>query len=79
MPDELYCKHCGGTDVISEGYVVWDAVTQKFDFDSACDEGTDYCTTCDGESNCYWREITDLKTLAKIAIHKGDNHDHTSN
>ena len=72
MPDELYCTECGSTDVISEGYVAWDAVTQKSVVFSISDGGVDYCNTCDEETSCYWREITDVKILAKIAIHNGD-------
>ena len=81
MPEEYYCERCDGTDITTSTHADcrWDVVKQDFVEFSLYDEGTDYCNTCKGESDCYWREVTDVKTLAKIAIHKGDNHDRTSN
>ena len=79
MPKEIYCKQCDGTEIVHEAGrrwdVVWDAVTQDFvkqnfvDFDT---QERKFCCTCDADVDYVWREITDVKTLAKIVIHKED-------
>ena len=77
MLKDYYCTECGSTDVVHTMDCRWDVVKQDFvDFDL---QERRFCRTCEAGVYCDWMEVTDLKTLAKIAIHKGDNHDHTSN
>ena len=70
MPKEVYCTTCGSTDIVHEVVErMWDVVTQDFvDFDV---QERKFCWTCHAEAECDWREITDVKILAKIAIHNG--------
>ena len=79
MPEQIYCTECGSTDIVYDADCKWDVVKQDFvDFDPV-GRSSQFCRICADEVFCEWREVTDVKTLAKIAIHKGDNHDHTSN
>ena len=75
MPEEVYCTRCDGNDISTSTFADcrWDTIKQDFVVYSLCDGGTDYCNTCHREADSEWREITDLKTLAKIAIHKIDD------
>ena len=68
-PEEYYCTACGGTNIIAEAYCSWDSVAQMWVFDQVIDEGYDYCTDCE-DSAGEFRPITDVKTLAQIAIKK---------
>ena len=69
-PEEYYCTNCGGTNITSEAYCYWDNVKQDFaDFEVAA-EGYDYCAGCEDRAAGEFRPITDVKTLAQIAIKK---------
>ena len=72
---EYYCTSCGGTDVSLEGYCYWDSVEQKFVHYETSDEGQDYCTDCEDHIIGDFRSITDVKTLAQIAIKKEEAND----
>ena len=67
QPQELYCKTCGGTNVTSFADCGWDVVTQSFSFFDVRSED-DYCADCEDRATGEFRPITDLKTLAQIAI-----------
>ncbi len=68
-PEEYYCIACGGTNITVEAYCYWDNVKQDFaDFETA-DAGWDNCADC-GHDGADFRPITDVKTLAQIAIKK---------
>ena len=69
MPEEFYCTECGGTNIISDAECRWDVVTQRFGSFEVSDGGIDFCLDCSDECGGEWRDITDLKPLAKIAIH----------
>ena len=67
QPQELYCTDCGSTNVKSFADCEWDVVTQSFSyFDVHSDD--DYCADCEDRATGKFRPITDLKTLAQIAI-----------
>jgi len=68
-PEEYYCTDCGGTNITVEAYCYWDNVTQTFAHFEAADEGWDNCTDC-GHDGADFRPITDVKTLAQIAINR---------
>ena len=69
MLKDFYCPDCGGTDLTAEGYCTFDAVKQEFVLDSVCDE-YEFCEDCSEHVHGEWRELADVKTLAKLAIHK---------
>jgi hypothetical protein len=73
-PEEFYCTDCGGTDITvkTEAYCHWDNVEQKFVHFKTADEGYDYCTDCADQATGAFRPITDVKTLAQIAIKKDE-------
>ena len=67
-PEEYCCTDCGGTDITVEAYCYWDNVKQDFaDFEVAA-EGWDYCADCEDRATAEFRPITNVKTLAQIAI-----------
>ena len=81
-PIEHYCVDCGDTDVELYATCKWDTINQKFfewspgaSFGSAAGVWTElegqWCNTCSNDSTVKVRHITDVKKLAKIAIHKG--------
>jgi hypothetical protein len=70
--DEFYCTDCGGTDITVEAYCSWDNVEQKFAHFETADEGYDYCADCEDQRKGAFRPITDVKTLAQIAIAKSE-------
>jgi hypothetical protein len=72
QPEEYYCTDCGGTDITVEAYCSWDNVEQKFAHFETADEGYDYCADCEDERKGAFRPITDVKTLAQIAIVKSE-------
>jgi hypothetical protein len=69
-PEEFYCTVCGGTNITVEAYCQWDNVEQKFAHFETADEGYDYCADCGDRAEGEFRRITDVKTLAQIAIKK---------
>ena len=71
-PHEYYCTGCGSTDMTSEAYCQWDNVTQGYADFQVSDEGRDWCTECEDQSTGAFRAITDVKTLAQIAIGKSE-------
>jgi hypothetical protein len=71
QPEEYYCTACGSTAVVSQAECKWDNVTQDFTGFYVADEGYDYCTEC-GHDGAEFRPITDVKTLAQIAIIKSE-------
>jgi len=70
MPKELYCPDCGGTDLTVDGYCNWDVVEQKFVLYGPSRDEYDFCEDCSVHVHSEWREVTDVKTLARLAIHK---------
>jgi hypothetical protein len=72
QPEEYYCTDCGGTDITVEAYCSWDNVEQKFAHFETADEGYDYCADCEDQRKGAFRPITDVKTLAQIAIVKSE-------
>jgi hypothetical protein len=77
-PAEFYCTVCGGTDVTVEAYCYWDNVEQKFTHSETADEGYDYCADCNDRAAGEFRPITDVKTLAQIAIQKDEANEASS-
>ena len=71
QPEEYYCTACGSTAVVSQAECKWDNVTQDFTGFYVADEGYVYCTEC-GHDGAEFRPITDVKTLAQIAIIKSE-------
>ncbi|MDB4725586.1 hypothetical protein OAF44_03595 [Akkermansiaceae bacterium] len=69
-PEEYYCTNCGGPNITVEAYCVWDNVEQKFAHFETADEGYDYCADCEDQAHGDFRPITDVKTLAQIAIER---------
>ena len=69
QPEEFYCTECGGTDISSEAWCAWDKFEQKFAHFDVADAGYDYCADC-GHDRAEFRPITDVKTLAQIAIRR---------
>ena len=69
QPEEFFCTECDGTDIIAEAYCSWDITTQKWAYYSVSDEGWDSCADCGHDSSDY-RPVTDIKSLAQIAINK---------
>ena len=67
-PEEFYCTNCGGTDITVEALCYWDNVTQTFTNFEVVNEGYDYCADCEDRADVEFRPITDVKTLAQIAI-----------
>ena len=67
QPEEYCCADCGSTEVMVEAYCYWDNVTQRFAHYETADDGWDNCSDC-GHDRGEFRPITDLKTLARIAI-----------
>lgn len=72
QPEEFYCTYCGGTDITAEAYCYWDNVQQKFARYHKTEEGYDHCATCEDQAQSAFRPITDVKTLAQIAINQND-------
>ena len=72
MPKEFYCTDCGGTNLTADAYCNWDVVKQTFVLHSASRDSYDYCNDCGEEVGADFREVTDVKTLAKLAIHNAD-------
>ena len=69
QPEEYYCTACGGTNIIVEAHCYWNNVKQDFaDFEPA-ESGWDNCADC-GNDGAEFRPITDVKTLAQIAINR---------
>ena len=71
-PEEFYCTTCNGTDITAEAYCVWDSVEQKWAHYEVVEEGYDYCETCMDQTTGSFRPITDVKTLAQIAIKQNE-------
>ena len=71
-PEEFYCTNCGGTDLRAEAYCYWDVAAQTWAHYEVVDEGYDYCADCNDQTTGSFRPITDLKTLAQIAIQKSE-------
>ena len=69
MNEEFYCTSCGGTDLIAGAYSNWDVAEQRFVLHSVDDEN-DYCNDCSKRVFGEFREVTNVKTLALLAIHK---------
>jgi len=79
-PIERYCTDCGSTDVELDATCKWDAVKQEFvDYSPGASgivadvlKGLEdqWCNTCSKKTTAEVRYVTDLQTLAKIAIHK---------
>ena len=69
-PEEFYCTDCGGTDITAEAYCYWDNVEQNWAYYEVVAEGYDYCVDCEDQRTGAFRPITDVKTLAQIAIKK---------
>jgi hypothetical protein len=69
MPEEFYCTECGGTNIQVDAECKWDEVRQDWGHFEVKDGGIDYCLDCSDECRGEWRDSTDLKTLARIAIH----------
>jgi len=71
QPEEYYCTVCGGANMTVEVSYYWDNVTQTFAPFETADEGRSkggsYCAEC-GHVSANFRPITDVKTLAQIAI-----------
>ena len=72
QPEEFYCTICGGTDITVEAYCFWDNVEQKFAHFEVADEGYNHCADCEDQACTDFRPITDVKTLAQIAIKKSE-------
>ena len=72
QPEEFYCTGCGSTDMTAEAYCLWDNVTQSYAGFKVVDEGNDWCEACSSHRTGYFRPITDIKTLAQIAIKKSE-------
>ena len=68
QPQEYYCESCGGTAITAEAHCYWDNVKQDFSYYDVADQGYDYCADCEDRTATEFRPITDLKTLAQIAI-----------
>lgn len=73
QPEEYCCTDCGGTNVSSDAWCSWDNATQDFANFEVADEGFDYCADC-GHDGAEFRPITDVKTLAQIAIKREEAH-----
>ena len=71
IPVEYYCTACGGTGIIMDATCHWDTTKQEFVDLCVSDQDIQWCYTCEAETTVDERQITDVKTLAKIAIHKG--------
>jgi hypothetical protein len=69
QPGEYYCTDCGGTNIVAEASCSWDITTQKFSHFEVSDGGWDSCADC-GHDGADFRRITDVKSLAQIAINK---------
>ena len=69
MPEGFYCTTCGGTNIQVEAEAEWDAVRQEWHLCDITIGGSWFCYDCDGQCDADFRDITDLKTLARIAIH----------
>ena len=69
QPEELYCTDCGSTNILSEAYCSWDTIAQKYAYFEVTDEGWDSCADC-GHDAAMFRPVTDVKTLAQLAINK---------
>ena len=69
-PEEFYCTTCGGTDIQAEAYCYWDVAAQTWAYYEVVDEGFDFCADCEEQTAGSFRPITDVKTLAQIAIKK---------
>ena len=70
QPEEYYCTDCGGTNIVAEASCSWDITTQKWAYFEVEDEGYDYCHDCNDQCIGGFRPITDVKSLAQIAINK---------
>jgi len=70
--EEYYCTYCGGTEITAEACCYWDNVQQKFAHFEVADEGYDHCATCEDQAHGAFRPITDVKTLAQIAVERND-------
>lgn len=68
-PQEFCCTACGGTNVVAEAYCSWDRLEQMWVHEEFVDEGYDHCADCEN-SAAEFRPITDVKTLAQIAINR---------
>jgi hypothetical protein len=72
QPEEFYCPDCGGTDITAEASCSWDNAEQKWGYYEVKDDGYDYCMDCEDQRKGAFRPITDVKTLAQIAIVKSE-------
>ena len=72
QPEEFYCTGCGSTDITREAICYWDNVTQSYADFEVVPEGYDWCGACSSHGRCDFRPITDVKTLAQIAIQKSE-------
>jgi len=68
MLKEFYCTSCGGTDLTADAYCSckWNVEEQKFVLHSEHRSENDYCNDCSEHVHADFREVTDVKTLAKI-------------
>ena len=69
QPEGFYCTKCGSDEMIAEAFCYWDITTQKWAHFEAKEDGWDSCADC-GNAQGEFRPITDVKTLAQIAISK---------
>lgn len=68
-PYKLACSRCGSTEIESQAVCYWNEVTQSFSDFRVEDGGSDVCTDCGGY-RAEFLPVTDVKTLAQIAIMK---------
>ena len=78
QPEKYCCTACGGTNITVEAYCVWDNVEQKFAHYEVVDEGYDYCVDCEDQRTGAFFPITDVKTLAQIAIKREEANEATA-
>jgi len=70
QPEEFFCTECDGTDIVAEALCYWDITTQKWSYYEVMVEGYDYCHDCNDRRIGDFRSITDVKSLAQLAIKK---------
>ena len=80
MPTNEYaCDQCGSTKVSVRAWFDWDIIKQEWVRDYSSD--TTWCDDCGDDLPITARPITDLKTIAQIAIARekeSTQHDNTS-
>ena len=70
QPEEFFCTECDSTDINAEAFCYWDITIQKWSYYEVINDGYDYCNDCKEERIGGFRPITDVKSLARIAINK---------